>query len=57
MAAYQFYWRDEKEKMHFIGILQERRKNPGRIIPESIRNGGGRLSAIVQIPMIFISFR
>jgi hypothetical protein len=40
MVAYQFYWRDEKEKTHFIGILPERRKKPGRITTESILNWG-----------------
>jgi hypothetical protein len=40
MVAYQLYWRDEKEKTHFIGMLPERRKTPGRITPESILNWG-----------------
>ncbi len=43
MVAYQIYWRDEKEKTHFIGILQERRKNAGRITPESIVNWGRKV--------------
>jgi hypothetical protein len=43
MVAYQIYWSDEEEKTHFIGILPERRKNPGRITPESILNWGRTL--------------
>ena len=43
MVAYQFYWRDEKEKTHFIGILPEKRKTPGRITPESILNWGRKV--------------
>jgi hypothetical protein len=38
MVAYEFYWRDETEEEHFIGILPERRKNPERISDESIIN-------------------
>jgi len=40
MEAYEFYWRDEMEKEHFIGILPERRKNPERITKDSILNWG-----------------
>ena len=40
MVAYEFYWRDEARKEHFIGILPERRKNPERITEESILNWG-----------------
>jgi len=43
MVAYQFYWLDEKEKTHFIGILTERRKDPGRITTESILNWGRKV--------------
>jgi len=43
MVAYQFYWRDEKEKTHFIGILPERRKKTGRITAESILNWGRKV--------------
>jgi hypothetical protein len=43
MVTYQFYWRDEKEKTHFIGILPEKRKTPGRITPESILNWGRKV--------------
>ena len=39
-VAYEFYWRDEKEKEHLIGILPERRKNPERITEEAILNWG-----------------
>jgi len=43
MVAYQIYWRDEKEKTHFIGVFLERRKNAGRITPESILNWGRKV--------------
>jgi len=36
MVAYEFYWRDEAERVHFIGILPERRKKPERITQESV---------------------
>ena len=38
MTAYEFYYRDEKGKEHFIGILPERRKDPKRITKESVLN-------------------
>ncbi len=40
MLAYKFYWLDETEKAHFIGILPERRKRPERITEDSILNWG-----------------
>ena len=40
MVAYEFYWRDETGKVHFIGILPERRKDPRRITEKSIMNWG-----------------
>ncbi len=40
MLAYEFYWVDEIEKAHFIGILPERRKKAERITQESILNWG-----------------
>jgi hypothetical protein len=40
MLAYEFYWLDEKERTHLIGILPERRKKPERITQESILNWG-----------------
>jgi hypothetical protein len=43
MVAYQIYWRDEKDKTHFIGILPERRRNAARITPESILNWGRKV--------------
>ncbi len=43
MVAYEFYWRDETEKEHFIGILPERRKNSERISDESIINRGRKI--------------
>ena len=38
MIAYAFYWLEEIDKVHFIGLLQERRKDPERITQESISN-------------------
>ena len=43
MVAYEFYWRDEKEKEHFIGILPERREKLERITQESILNWGWKV--------------
>jgi hypothetical protein len=43
MVAYEFYWRDEIGRDHFIGILPERRKNPERITSESILNWGKKV--------------
>jgi len=40
MVAYEFYFHDESEESHFIGILPERRKNQGRITEESIMKWG-----------------
>ncbi len=40
MVAYQIYWRDEKERAHFIGMLPEKRKTPSRITEESVLNWG-----------------
>ncbi len=38
MVSYEFFWRDENEEIHSIGILPERRKDPARITEESILN-------------------
>jgi len=43
MVAYEFYWRDERGKNHFIWILPERRKSPERITQESIINWGKKV--------------
>ena len=43
MLAYEFYWLDEAGKMHFIGILPERRKSPERITGEFILNWGWKV--------------
>ena len=40
MTAYAFYWLEEIDKVHFIGLLPERRKNPERIAQQSISNYG-----------------
>ena len=38
MTAYEFYWRDEKDSTHLIGILAERRRKPERVSRGSIMN-------------------
>jgi len=38
MVAYAFYMFEDIEKVHFIVLLPERRKNPKRITQESISN-------------------
>ena len=38
MTAYEFYWRDEEDRTHLIGILAERRKTPQRVSRESVMN-------------------
>ena len=43
MTAYEFYYRDEKGKEHFIGILPVRRKDPKRITKESVLNWGWKV--------------
>ena len=43
MVVYEFYWRNEGENDHFIGILPERRKNQQRITEESILNWGWKV--------------
>jgi hypothetical protein len=43
MIAYKFYWRDETEKEHFIGMLPERRNHPERITKESVLNWGWKI--------------
>jgi hypothetical protein len=43
MVAYEFYWRDDTEGVHFIGILPERRKRPERITQKSILNWGWKI--------------
>ncbi len=40
MVAYEFYWLDGTKKVHFIGILPERRKKIERITQKSILNWG-----------------
>jgi hypothetical protein len=60
MVAYEFYWRDETERIHFIGILPERRKKPERITQESILNWGmkviGDNSGVNNIYFVQVNF-
>jgi len=37
IVAYEFYFRDPLKGYKFVGILQERRKDPKRIDKDSIR--------------------
>lgn len=43
MIAYEFYWKDDTGRDHFIGILPERRKNPARITQDSVINWGKKV--------------
>ena len=43
MIAYEFYYRDENDGIHFLGVLPERRKNSARITQESIMNWATRV--------------
>ncbi len=43
MIVYAFYWLEELDKVHFIGLLPERRKSPERITQESISNFAGTI--------------
>ncbi len=43
MRAYEFYSRDDDDQIHSVGILPERRKNPGRITEESVINWGRQI--------------
>jgi len=40
MIAYEFYYADDKDEFHLLGILPERRKDPSRITHESIIKWG-----------------
>ena len=40
MTAYEFYWKDQEGREHFLGALPKRRKNPERITEESIKKWG-----------------
>jgi len=60
MLAYEFYWLDETQEAHFIGILPERRKNPGRINRDSILNWGkmviGNNSEVKEVYYVKVEF-
>ena len=60
MVAYEFYWRDETERVHFIGILPERRKKMERITQESILNWGmkviGDSSGVDSVYFVQVEF-
>ncbi len=38
MVAYEYYWKDETERFHSIGVVPERRRNSERVTEESILN-------------------
>ena len=60
MVAYEFYWRDETERVHFIGILPERRKKTERITQDSILNWGmkviGDSSGVDSVYFVQVEF-
>ncbi len=60
MVAYEFYWRDETEQIHFIGLLPERRVEPERITSESVLNWGrkviGEHSGLDEIYFVQVEF-
>ena len=60
MVAYEFYWLNEKESTHFLGILPERRKKQERITQESILNWGkmviGESSDVKNIYFVRVEF-
>jgi hypothetical protein len=60
MVAYEFYWRDETERVHFIGILPERREKTERITQKSILNWGlkviGDDSEVKDIYFVKVNF-
>ncbi len=40
MLAYEYYWKDEENRVHSIGIIPERRGRSERMTSESILNLG-----------------
>ena len=60
MLAYEFYWLDETESAHFVGMLPERRKKQERITQESILNWGkmviGDSSDVKDIYFVKVEF-
>jgi hypothetical protein len=46
MFAYEFYWLDKTEEVHFIGILPEKRENLFRITRESVLNLGRKVIGV-----------
>lgn len=46
MIGYEFYYCDAMEGFHLIGVLPERRKDPGRITQESIINWGREIASV-----------
>jgi len=49
MAAYRFYYADEKGNSHFVGTIPERRRHPGRITHQSIMKRWRKIAG--HIPM------
>jgi hypothetical protein len=43
MFAYEFYWFDQTEEPHFIGIFPEKRENLLRVTRESVLNLGRKV--------------
>jgi hypothetical protein len=40
MTAYELYYCDKASEYHFVGVLQEKRRNPIRITRESVMKWG-----------------
>ncbi len=40
MLAYEYYWKDEENRVHLLGIIPERRRRSERRTSESIWNLG-----------------
>jgi hypothetical protein len=40
MVAYEYYWHDDIKGFELIGVLPERRKDPGRVTEQSILGFG-----------------
>jgi hypothetical protein len=60
MVAYEFFWLNENESTHFLGILPERRKKQERITQESILNWGkmviGESAEVKDIYFVKVEF-
>lgn len=54
MIAYEFYYRDPIYGDQLIGLLPERRKDPGRITWQSVMNWGRKvIGEIIDLKELF----